>query len=233
MNQVKFSFATWKSGSGSALTCKESQIRMKATRICNTACNEIFHVTIRVIIIISSWSITFLESLSWSFSMSTKYKEYCIREKYRLHRICASHLRGWQISVETPLDCGVYRDCIQRETLCMGLYAGVDYNLTLCDRLQHMYHGKPYVRVDLNPMPESTLSPSQGLRIWPLGRAPPPLHNQQIHCHPQPFSHPLATFGQLLTRCPILIVLVTFWDALASTFIYGKRENGGGGGGGG
>jgi hypothetical protein len=28
-------------------------------------------------------------------------------------------------------------------------------------------------RVDLNPMPESTLSPSQGLRIWPLKFASP------------------------------------------------------------
>jgi hypothetical protein len=25
-----------------------------------------------------------------------------------------------------------------------------------------------YARVDLNPMPESTLSPSQGITIWPL-----------------------------------------------------------------
>jgi hypothetical protein len=33
------------------------------------------------------------------------------------------------------------RDCIQRETWCMGPYAGVDYNLTLCP-LQHMYHGQ-------------------------------------------------------------------------------------------
>jgi hypothetical protein len=54
----------------------------------------------------------------------------------------------------------------------MGPYAGVDYyNLTLCplqSRLQHIYHGQPYARVDLNPMPESTLSPSQGFWIWPL-----------------------------------------------------------------
>jgi hypothetical protein len=54
----------------------------------------------------------------------------------------------------------------------MGPYAGVDYdNLTLCalqSRLQHIYHGQPYTRVDLNPTPESTLSPSQGLWIWPL-----------------------------------------------------------------
>jgi hypothetical protein len=28
--------------------------------------------------------------------------------------------------------------------------------------------GQPYARVDLNLMPESTLSPCQGLRIWPL-----------------------------------------------------------------
>jgi hypothetical protein len=47
-------------------------------------------------------------------------------------------------------------------------FAVYDYNLTLC-RLQHMYHGQPYARVDLSPTPESTLSPSQGLRIWPLG----------------------------------------------------------------
>ncbi len=28
--------------------------------------------------------------------------------------------------------------------------------------------GQPYARVDLNSVPESTLSPSQGLRLWPL-----------------------------------------------------------------
>ncbi len=46
----------------------------------------------------------------------------------------------------------------------MGPYAGVDYN-----RLRQMYQGQPYAGLDLNPMPESTLSPSQGLWIWPLG----------------------------------------------------------------
>jgi hypothetical protein len=50
----------------------------------------------------------------------------------------------------------------------MGPYAGVDYNLTLC-RLQSRLGGRqPYAKVDLNPMPEWTLSHSQGLRIWPL-----------------------------------------------------------------
>jgi hypothetical protein len=42
------------------------------------------------------------------------------------------------------------------------------YNLTLCphhSRLQHIYHGQPCARVDLIPLPESTLSPSQGLWI--------------------------------------------------------------------
>ena len=45
----------------------------------------------------------------------------------------------------------------------MGPYAEVAYNLSLPlqSRLQHIYHGQPYARVDLNPMPESTLSPSQ------------------------------------------------------------------------
>jgi hypothetical protein len=65
-----------------------------------------------------------------------------------------------------------YSGGIQSKTWCMGSYAGVDYNLTLCplqSRLEHIYHGRQlYTKVDLNPMPESTLSPSQGLWIWPL-----------------------------------------------------------------
>ncbi len=39
----------------------------------------------------------------------------------------------------------------------MWPYAGVDYVLTLCpllSPLQNIYHGQPYARVDLNPMPE-------------------------------------------------------------------------------
>ncbi len=56
----------------------------------------------------------------------------------------------------------------------MGPYAGVDHNLAVCpdcplqSRLQHIYHGQPYARVDLNPMPETNLSPSQELWIQPL-----------------------------------------------------------------
>ncbi len=51
---------------------------------------------------------------------------------------------------------------IQRKTLYMGPNAGVDYNPTLCPlqiRFQHIFHGQPYVIVDLNHLPESTLSP--------------------------------------------------------------------------
>ncbi len=51
----------------------------------------------------------------------------------------------------------------------MGPYAGVDYNHTLCllqRRLQHITMG--------NPMPESILSPSQGLWIWPRVQLVPP-----------------------------------------------------------
>ncbi len=50
------------------------------------------------------------------------------------------------------------------------MYVGVDYNLTLCllhSRLQYIYQGQPYARVDLSPMPESTSTSSQGLRILP------------------------------------------------------------------
>ncbi len=36
----------------------------------------------------------------------------------------------------------------------MGPYAGVDFNpCRLQSRLQQIYHGQPYARVDLNPMP--------------------------------------------------------------------------------
>ncbi len=66
------------------------------------------------------------------------------------------------------------RGQIQRKPWCMGPYAGVDYNLTLCplqSRLQHIYH----TFIMDNPMPESTLTlcqsrlyPQQGLWIWPL-----------------------------------------------------------------
>jgi hypothetical protein len=37
----------------------------------------------------------------------------------------------------------------------LGPYAGVEYNLTLCplqSRLQHIYHGQPYARVDFIPL---------------------------------------------------------------------------------
>jgi hypothetical protein len=49
---------------------------------------------------------------------------------------------------------------IQSKTWFMRPYVGVDYNLSLCplqSRLQRIYHG--------NPMPEPTLSPSQGLGL--------------------------------------------------------------------
>jgi hypothetical protein len=45
------------------------------------------------------------------------------------------------------------------------LYARIDKNLTLCpvqSRLRQIYHGQLYARVDLNPMPESALSPVSG-----------------------------------------------------------------------
>ncbi len=49
----------------------------------------------------------------------------------------------------------------------MRSYAGVDYNLTLCistqESLQHIYHGQPYARVDLNP----TVGHS---RLYPPGK---------------------------------------------------------------
>jgi hypothetical protein len=70
-------------------------------------------------------------------------------------------------------NCTVYnkhRGRIQRKTWCMGPYAGVDYTSPYVDTRvdsNTFTMGQPYPRVDHNPMPEPTLSPSQGLRIWP------------------------------------------------------------------
>ncbi len=48
----------------------------------------------------------------------------------------------------------------------MGPFAGVDYSLALCQlhsRLQHIYRGQTYARVELNPIPKSS-------RLCPPGR---------------------------------------------------------------
>ncbi len=64
--------------------------------------------------------------------------------------------------------CAALRGRIQRKTWRMEPYVEADYNFPLCplqSRLLHIYHGQPYARVDLNPMPKSTLSPSQGFGL--------------------------------------------------------------------
>jgi hypothetical protein len=74
-------------------------------------------------------------------------------------------VQGWTGSLLRP-------NLKKKNMVYMGPYAGVDYNSIVCplqSRLQYLYHGQPYALINLlNPMPESTLSHSQGLRIWPL-----------------------------------------------------------------
>ncbi len=75
-----------------------------------------------------------------------------------------------------------------------------DYNLTFCPlqcRLQHIYHWQPCARDDLYPMPESTWSPSQGPRIWPLLLT-------QLCC-----QNPAKIFGYSVT-CQLLYSAPTF-----------------------
>ncbi len=57
--------------------------------------------------------------------------------------------------LENWTDCIRFRLAYRGRIWCVRPY--VDSNLTL-SRLQHIYHGQPYARVYLNPMPESTLS---------------------------------------------------------------------------
>jgi hypothetical protein len=79
---------------------------------------------------------------TWTFSKNTK------------------QLR-WRMKIF--LSSGPKAESKEKHGVWMGPYAVVDY---LQSRLRHIYHGQPYARVDLNPMPEPTLSPSPGLRIW-------------------------------------------------------------------
>jgi hypothetical protein len=44
----------------------------------------------------------------------------------------------------------------------------VDFRVDSNTCTMGFFIGQSYARFNLNPMPESTLSPSQGLRIWPL-----------------------------------------------------------------
>ncbi len=53
----------------------------------------------------------------------------------------------------------------------MQPYAGIDYNLTLCPLQNRLiYHGQPYARVDLNPMPEAIFPTVRdfGFGLWSL-----------------------------------------------------------------
>jgi hypothetical protein len=78
---------------------------------------------------------------------------------------CNWQLNPWR-RINPPPPTAVARDCIQRNTWCMGPCNGVAIvcNFTLCQlkakrRLQHIYprHWAPYARVDLNPPWQSRL----------------------------------------------------------------------------
>ncbi len=106
------------------------------------------------------------------------------------------------VCIEPPLGCSEYSDCIQRETWWMEPYTGVYYYLglgRLQNRLRPIYHGQPYARVDLNQMPESTLSPSQRLRNWPqVSHSSTITHTDErppyIALHPFWFSYQIKLF---------------------------------------
>ena len=109
---------------------------------------------------------------------------------------------------------------IQRKALCMGPYTRVDCDLTLC-RLKHMYYGRPYAKVDLDPMPESTLFPRQGLRIWPQYRycvsyvgaiLPQPSEKVEAYLHIfYVFPKGYCTICPIFPNIPAENVLISFW----------------------
>ncbi len=54
--------------------------------------------------------------------------------------------------------CSTFRGRIERKTWCIGPYpiASPYVHSRVVSRLQHIYHGQPYARIDLYPMQEST-----------------------------------------------------------------------------
>jgi hypothetical protein len=68
----------------------------------------------------------------------------------------------------------------------LGPFAGVDYNLTLCQP-----ESTPTLYPMGNPMQESTFFPSQGLRIWPLSYH----HMYIVLCFGQWYIIPLPPFS--------------------------------------
>jgi hypothetical protein len=75
----------------------------------------------------------------------------------KINSFCEKNVARWTPHCFHPPSFCVSEAESKEKTWCMGPYAGVDYNPTLCplqSRLQHTYHGKPYARVDRNPLPK-------------------------------------------------------------------------------
>jgi hypothetical protein len=101
---------------------------------------------------------------------------------------------------------------------CLGPYAGVDCNLTVCplqSRLQQIYHGRPYARVDLNPMQQTTLSPIRdfGFCLW--------LYHFSRTVVLWVYCIPVYTYRETRERCPLLIVETDMYEDLKSTNVRG------------
>ena len=91
------------------------------------------------------------------------YIVQCTLYKKTAVSMCLFDLFDCRIMIDSPM-ASEAESKEKRGVWKLEPYAGVDYNLTLC-RLQHIYHGQPYARVDHNPMPELTYPPVRDLRF--------------------------------------------------------------------
>jgi hypothetical protein len=116
-----------------------------------------------------------------------------------------------------------------------GLTITSRYVHSRVDWLQHIYYGQPYARVDLCPMPESTLSPSQELWIWPpnmctklysaymlpifqqVGQPPP---SQSIFKKRKTRNIPYFTYNFLTYAC---FMHVHYWCSCYSAYISNQQ----------
>jgi hypothetical protein len=85
-----------------------------------------------------------------------------------------------------------------------------------------MAHGQPYARVDLIPMPESTLSPNQGLRLWPLKGSQAEIGKNVLG---EIVLHVHSVLYTCHTKTILAIWKITKYVHIKSTTVYAPRRN--------
>ncbi len=98
------------------------------------------------------------------------------------------------------------------------------YNLTICSlksRLQHIYNGRPYARVDLNPMRESTDFPPQSGALDLPSEVTRPACGYPLLLPPPPPTNPLWLYDIFLFKSLIFLLFKPFlWKKILAKLLH-------------